>query len=156
MKARTGPAGQDQSSAHAPATPRVHEADLAYLDPPYNQHKYLGNYHVWETLVRWDHPETYGVACKRIDAKVRGSDFNSRVRFEQAFRDLVRTVRAPRLVVSFNDEGHLAPDTARAILAERGPVRVLEHDYKRYVGAQIGIYSPRGERVGEVSHVRNR
>ncbi|MFM7135469.1 MAG: DNA adenine methylase, partial [Planctomycetota bacterium] len=29
-------------------------ADLVYLDPPYNQHKYLGNYHVWESLVRWD------------------------------------------------------------------------------------------------------
>ena len=24
--------------------------DLAYVDPPYNQHSYLGNYHVWETL----------------------------------------------------------------------------------------------------------
>src|SRR5215472_7460061 len=29
-------------------------ADVAYLDPPYNQHSYLGNYHVWESLVLWD------------------------------------------------------------------------------------------------------
>ncbi|GAB4217439.1 MAG: hypothetical protein OHK0013_44930 [Sandaracinaceae bacterium] len=101
-------------------------------------------------------PEVYGVACKRIDTRTRRSDFNSRTRFEQAFRDLVRTVRAPRLVVSFNDEGFLAPETARAILAERGPVRVLSHDYKRYVGAQIGIHNPRGEKVGTVSHLRNR
>ena len=36
-------------------------ADVAYIDPPYNQHSYLGNYHIWETLVRWDKPETYGV-----------------------------------------------------------------------------------------------
>ena len=27
------------------------------------------NYHVWETLVRWDSPETYGIACKRVDAR---------------------------------------------------------------------------------------
>ena len=39
--------------------------DLAYLDPPYNQHRYFTNYHVWETLVAWDAPEHYGVACKR-------------------------------------------------------------------------------------------
>ena len=32
------------------------EAEVAYLDPPYNQHSYLGNYHVWESLVRWDRP----------------------------------------------------------------------------------------------------
>jgi adenine-specific DNA-methyltransferase len=132
------------------------EADLAYLDPPYNQHKYLGNYHVWETLVRWDRPETYGVACKRVDTKVRQSDFYSRPRFEDAFRELVRAVRAPRLVVSFNDEGFLAPERAVEILSEHGPVRVIEHDYKRYVGAQIGIFNPDGQKVGRVSHLRNR
>src|SRR5262249_1517903 len=42
------------------------EVDVVYLDPPYNQHSYLGNYHVWESLVRWDKPAVYGVACKRI------------------------------------------------------------------------------------------
>jgi len=45
------------------------EADLAYLDPPYNQHRYFTNYHVWETLVAWDAPAHYGVACKRVDAR---------------------------------------------------------------------------------------
>src|SRR3984957_12252271 len=43
--------------------------DLAYLDPPYNQHRYFTNYHVWETMVAWDAPETYGVARKRIDSR---------------------------------------------------------------------------------------
>ncbi|MEC9057083.1 MAG: DNA adenine methylase, partial [Actinomycetota bacterium] len=33
--------------------------DLAYLDPPYNQHRYVANYHVWETLVAWDAPKHY-------------------------------------------------------------------------------------------------
>jgi adenine-specific DNA-methyltransferase len=132
------------------------DADVAYLDPPYNQHKYLGNYHVWETLVRWDRPEVYGVACKRLDTKERSSDFNSRVRFEQTFAELVRRVRARHLVVSFNDEGFLGPERAVEILSSRGPVRVIEHDYKRYVGAQIGIFNPKGQRVGEVSHLRNR
>src|SRR5690606_6102482 len=42
-------------------------ADLLYLDPPYNQHSYLGNYHIWETLVRWDFPPVYGAARKRHD-----------------------------------------------------------------------------------------
>lgn len=132
------------------------EVDVAYLDPPYNQHKYLGNYHVWETLVRWDQPEVYGVACKRVDARTRQSDFNSRVRFEEAFTALVRAVRARHLVVSFNDEGYLTPERTIEILSERGPVRVIEHDYKRYVGAQIGIFSPKGEKVGAVGRLRNR
>jgi len=52
--------------------------DLVYLDPPYNQHSYLSNYHIWETLVRWDKPEVYGKACKRVDCRQRKSIFNSR------------------------------------------------------------------------------
>lgn len=31
----------------------------------------------------------------------------------------------------------------------------LAFDSKRYVGAQIGIYNPDGEKVGKVSHLRN-
>ena len=48
---------------------RLGHFDLAYLDPPYNQHRYFTNYHVWETLVAWDAPEAYGVARKRVDAQ---------------------------------------------------------------------------------------
>ena len=56
--------------------------DLMYLDPPYNQHRYFTNYHVWETLVRWDEPEHYGIACKRADARDDDtrSVFNSKQR----------------------------------------------------------------------------
>src|SRR2546430_17729812 len=36
---------------------KLPEVDLAYLDPPYNQHSYYRNYHVWETLVAWGEPE---------------------------------------------------------------------------------------------------
>ena len=130
-------------------------ADLAYLDPPYNQHKYLGNYHIWETLARGDTPEVYGVARKRVDCRERGSRFNETRGAAGAMRALLAAVRAPRLVVSFSDEGFIAREEMEAMLAERGPVRVLAHDYKRYVGAQIGVFNPQGERVGEVSHLRN-
>ncbi len=60
------------------------DADVAYLDPPYNQHSYLGNYHVWETLVRWDAPATYGVANKRVDCQTYKNPFNSRRRIRDA------------------------------------------------------------------------
>ena len=63
------------------------DVDLMYLDPPYNQHRYFTNYHVWETLVRWDEPEHYGIACKRVDARDDGhpSVFNRKA--DDARRD---------------------------------------------------------------------
>jgi adenine-specific DNA-methyltransferase len=40
-------------------------------------------------------------------------------------------------------------------MAPRVDVEMLSFDSRRYVGAQIGIHNPQGERVGSVSHVRN-
>lgn len=132
------------------------EGDVAYIDPPYNQHSYLRNYHVWESLVRWDRPAVYGVACKRVDCRERSSDFNIRSRFAAAMERLVASVRAPVLIVSASDESWLSGEQLAALLARRGAVSVLEFEQRRYVGAQIGIYNPRGEKVGQPGRLRNR
>jgi adenine-specific DNA-methyltransferase len=132
------------------------EHDVAYIDPPYNQHKYMNNYHVWESLVRWDKPEVYGVACKRIDCRSYDSAFNSKRRIEAALAAVVAAVRARWLIVSFNDEGYLAERDLRAILSARGEVQVIGVDFKRYVGAKIGIYNPSGVKTGKVGRLRNR
>ncbi len=130
-------------------------ADVAYLDPPYNAHKYLGNYHIWESLVLWDKPEVYGTACKRADVKTRKSAFNSSVAAAAAMQQVIDGVQARWLLVSFNNEGFFDRAQLEAMLARRGPVAVIQTDFKRYVGAQIGIYNPAGLRVGQVSHLRN-
>jgi adenine-specific DNA-methyltransferase len=67
----------------------------------------------------------------------------------------VRDVRARVLILSYNDESWVTLDELREMCGVRGAVEVLGFDSKRYVGAQIGIHNPRGERVGTVSHVRN-
>lgn len=131
------------------------EAGIAYIDPPYNQHSYLGNYHIWETLVRWDAPEVYGAARKRADCRTRRSAFNSRRGCLGALREVLAALTTPNLIVSFSNEGFISREEMEGVLGERGEVRVVELEYKRYVGAQIGIYNPRGEKVGKVSHLRN-
>ncbi|MCA9279290.1 MAG: DNA adenine methylase [Phycisphaeraceae bacterium] len=130
-------------------------ADLAYIDPPYNQHSYLGNYHIWESLVRWDKPEVYGIACKRMDCRERKSDFNMKKLALDAMRRFIDTVQCRFLVVSFNNEGYIPREEMEALLSVRGDVYTVENDFKRYVGAQIGIHNPQGEKVGSVSHLRN-
>jgi len=132
------------------------EADLVYLDPPYNQHSYLGNYHVWESLVRWDKPDVYGVAMKRCDVRERGSRFNRKGAIEPALREVVRALRTRWILVSFSDEGYLTPDQVEDILRERGAVTRSVAPHRRYVGHQIGIYNPRGVKVGTPGPDRNR
>jgi len=132
------------------------KSDVAYLDPPYNQHSYLGNYHIWESLVLWDKPEVYGVACKRVDVRERKSPFNAKRGALKAMQQLVESVQAKHLIISFNNEGYIARPDMESLLATRGELLVIEKDFKRYVGAQIGIYNPKGAKVGRVSHLRNK
>ena len=133
------------------------EVDVAYLDPPYNQHRYFTNYHVWETLVAWDAPAHYGVACKRVDARDPStrSVFNDRRQAPDALARLIAGVRAATVIISGSNEGWVGVDDLVAMAAVRGHVEVLAFDSKRYVGAQIGIHNLRGEKVGQVSHMRN-
>ena len=83
--------------------------DIAYLDPPYNQHRYYTNYHIWETLVARDEPEHYGIACKRIDSRDDStkSVFNMKRQMKEAFASTISRVRADFLMVSFNNEGYV-------------------------------------------------
>jgi adenine-specific DNA-methyltransferase len=132
--------------------------DLVYIDPPYNQHSYFGNYHLWETLVRNDEPEVYGIAKKRSDVRETKSRYNSRVHCREAFSELIRDLSQVKnrwLLVSFNSEGHLKPEEITEILGGFGEVASVWVDYKRYVGAQIGVYNPAGEKVGTPTHFRN-
>lgn len=138
---------------------RVGPVDLAYLDPPYNQHRYEANYHVWETLVRWDEPEHYGVACKRVDLRDSPdrSPFNSRRTFRSALRGVLDSLDCRTVMLSYNDESWVGAAEIASWLRESGraEVQALGFDSPRYVGARIGIHNPAGDRVGEVGRTRN-
>jgi adenine-specific DNA-methyltransferase len=130
--------------------------DLAYLDPPYNQHRYEGNYHIWETLIAWDEPDHYGIACKRVEVKDGPrSAFNSRPRIRDALDGVVNAIDAGVLVLSYNDESWLSLDELVEMCSVRGHVEVLAFPSARYVGARIGIHNPAGLKVGEIGRLRN-
>ncbi|MBI3568683.1 MAG: DNA adenine methylase [Gemmatimonadetes bacterium] len=151
--AGTGRALREDANALVPTMAPV---DLAYIDPPYNQHSYYSNYHVWETIVRDDAPAAYGVARKREDCRTTKSRYNVRGQAWDAFAGVVRTVPARHVIVSFNDEGYFAYDDIRALLAASfGEVAVVPVAFRRYVGAKIGIHNPSGVKVGRVSHLTN-
>jgi adenine-specific DNA-methyltransferase len=139
-------------------TARIGPVDLAYLDPPYNQHRYFTNYHVWETLVRWDNPQSYGIARKRIDSRddATKSPFNSKRTMPGALEQLVQSVQAETVILSYNDDSWLSREDLVDMCRVRGDVALLEFDFKRYVGSQIGIYNKKGERVGTPGRARNR
>lgn len=138
--------------------PHLESVDFAYLDPPYNQHRYFTNYHVWETLVRWDSPEYYGVACKRVDARSpeTKSPFNSRRTMPAALAEVIGAVRADVVAISFSNEGFVPlPELIEMAKVRGNPVEVLSYDTRRYIGQRLGVFDPSGRRVGVPGPERN-
>ncbi|HEX6395251.1 MAG TPA: DNA adenine methylase [Acidimicrobiales bacterium] len=133
------------------------EVDLAYLDPPYNQHRYSGNYHVWETLMAWDNPDHYGVACKRVG--LRGEEgvsvFNRRREAPAAMAALVSGLKAEVVLISGSDEGWIPVEDLADMASGCGAVEILAFDSRRYIGSQIGVFDPQGKKVGIAGRARN-
>jgi adenine-specific DNA-methyltransferase len=133
--------------------------ELAYLDPPYNQHSYPANYHVWETIVAADEPDHLGVACKRADTRssANASAFNRRATIAGALAAVLAGVDAGLVALSYNDEAWVAPGELVDLCAANGRrhVELVGFDSPRYVGARIGIHNPAGAKVGEVTRTRN-
>ena len=113
---------------------------------------------MWETLVAWDAPESYGVARKRVDARDPSthSVFNSKRTMPAALSSVVHSVDCDLLVLSYNNESWLGLDELEEMCSVgRREVATLAFDSTRYVGARIGIFDPSGRKVGRVSHLSN-
>ncbi len=123
---------QDDANAAARA---LEDLDLAYIDPPYNQHPYGSNYFMLNLLVRYERPMHIS-RVSGIPKDWRRSGYNNRARSVPLLRQLLHTIDARYLLVSFNNEGFIAPDKMRAMLNEIGAVEVLETRYNAFRGSR--------------------
>ena len=72
-----------------------------------------------------------------------------------ALKQVVRDMKCRVLILSYNDEAWVSREELADMASHHERVEILAFDSKRYVGAQIGIYNPNGEKVGKISHLRN-
>ncbi len=123
-----------QEDANAAAI-HLRGLDLAYIDPPYNQHPYGSNYFMLNLLVRYERPREMS-RVSGIPTDWRRSDYNVRAKSLPLLRSLLQAIDAPFLMVSFNDEGFISPDEMRAMLKELGTVDILETQYNTFRGGR--------------------
>jgi adenine-specific DNA-methyltransferase len=118
---------------------RDEEIDVAYLDPPYNQHPYGSNYHVLNTVTLWDQPElsptiTPGTkSAIRLDWRTeRRSAYNYTDEAPRAYRKLIETLNARFILTSYSTDGFIPLEEMLAANIGRGHVRIEMRGYKRY------------------------
>ncbi|MCL2744080.1 MAG: DNA adenine methylase [Planctomycetaceae bacterium] len=111
------------------------EVDLAYLDPPYNQHPYGSNYFMLNLILENKRPE----AVSKISGIAEGwnrSAYNKKQFAYTALTDLVTNIKAKYVLISFNSEGFISLDEMKSMLNGLGKVEVLETNYNTFRGCR--------------------
>ncbi|MCR4948515.1 MAG: DNA adenine methylase [Treponema sp.] len=111
--------------------------DLAYFDPPYNQHPYGSNYFMLNLLAEYRRPDSEMISrVSGIPKDWHRSDYNKKRRVAEVFYDLVKNVRARNILVSFNSEGFIPQKDMIELLSSCGKVKVLESEYNAFRGSR--------------------
>lgn len=111
------------------------EFDLAYIDPPYNQHPYGANYFMLNLLTDYRRPESVS-AVSGIPRNWNRSEWNRRGQAVEQMRHLAEAVDAKFLLISFNSEGFISLPEMTALLERIGSVKVTETDYNAFRGSR--------------------
>ena len=125
---------------------RERSGDLCYLDPPYNQHQFGSNYHLLNSIARWDRPPvspSIGDDGRLLDkAGIRRDWTETRSRFcsrrlaGDALRHLLDTVDARFIVLSYGTGGMIPIEPLIDLLADHGQVDVRTIDHAAYRGGR--------------------
>ena len=103
------------------------EGDILYLDPPYNSRQYAPNYHLLETISKYDNPKIYGLTGMRPYSDQK-SPFCVKSEVLSAFEELISKAKFNNIILSYSSDGLMTNDQIETILKKHG----ILNSFKRY------------------------
>ena len=106
------------------------DTHILYIDPPYNRRQYSDNYHMLETIAKYDNPEIKGKTGLRND-RIK-SLYCSKNDVYNIFEDLINKAKSKYIFVSYNNEGLLSLEDIKTIMSNKGKYGVFVKEYNRF------------------------
>ncbi|MEN9881034.1 MAG: hypothetical protein RLZZ308_217 [Candidatus Parcubacteria bacterium] len=107
------------------------KADIFYLDPPYNQRQYAPNYHLLETIAKYDNPIIKGVTGLRNYDDQKSNFCNAKTALVE-LSNIAKIANCKVLLLSYNTEGIMPQEKIISTLSEYGKVELVEFEYLRF------------------------
>jgi len=110
------------------------KGDILYIDPPYNARQYLPNYHVLETISKYDNPKIYGKTGLRPYNDVK-SKYCVKNKVLSEFSELIKHANFKYIIVSYSSEGLMNEKEIEKVLLENGIIetyKLKKIPYRRY------------------------
>jgi adenine-specific DNA-methyltransferase len=111
------------------------EVDVAYLDPPYNQHPYGSNYFMLNLILDYQYPKNTS-KISGIPEDWNRSAYNKENHALNALTHLVTHIKAKYVLISFNSEGFISIEDMKNMLERIGKLEVLETKYNAFRGSR--------------------
>ncbi len=105
------------------------EGDILYLDPPYNARQYGSNYHLLNTIAKYDAFIPKGKTGLRVYNR---SHYCSKSNVKQSFEDLIKNANFKYTFLSYNNEGLMSEEEIRNIMSKYGKYGLVTTDYQRF------------------------
>lgn len=112
--------------------------DILYLDPPYNARQYLPNYHLLETIAKYDNPQIKGITGMRYYDNEK-SEFCNAKKALKNIEDIAEKTKFKYLVMSYNSEGIMKQDDIITTLLKFGDVKLEQFEYLRFKSNNNGL-----------------
>ncbi len=109
----------------------VKSVDVLYLDPPYNERQYAPNYHILETIAKWDKPHIKGVTGMRAYDDQKSEFCNPKAGIK-ALNEIIKKPNFKHLLLSYNDEGIMPEAEILKLFNNSGKTEIAEQGYQRY------------------------
>ena len=103
--------------------------DILYLDPPYNARQYGSNYHMLNTIAKYEEFEPKGITGL---PEYNRSAYCSKASVRASFEELVANAQFQYVFLSYNNEGLMPHEEITAILEKYGKVELKTQAYQRF------------------------
>lgn len=109
------------------------DGDILYLDPPYNSRQYLPNYHLLETIAKYDNPILKGKTGMRDYSKEK-SMFCQKSSAEDVLFELIKNANFSYIILSYSTDGIISELVLEKIFKKfsKNIYRKYRFEYRRY------------------------
>jgi len=109
------------------------EGDILYMDPPYNRRQYGANYHILNTIARYDSFTPKGKTGVR---SYESSAYCKTTTALKALEKLIQEAKFSYIFISYNDEGIISQEAIMKMMQKYGRYESVKVPHQRFKAYQ--------------------
>ncbi len=126
------------------------EGDILYLDPPYNARQYGANYHLLNTIAKYD---TFVPKGKTGLREYYKSDWCKTGEVLKSFEELIENAQFKYIFLSYNNEGLMSKKEVQTVMERFGKYSLKTKEYQRFKADKTENRNHKATKTFEYLHI---